>query len=52
MYTVSDKQKYWRGRTLYRVLKDDRVSSFCDYTSIFNVVYEKVSSLSFCYMTP
>ena len=43
MYTVSDKQKYWRTRKLYRVLKGDRVSCFYYYTSIFNVMYEKVS---------
>ena len=50
MHTVSDEQKYWRSRKLYCVLKDDRVSCFCYDTSIFNLVYEKVSSLSFCYI--
>ena len=28
MYTVSHKQKYWRSRKLYCVLKDDWVSCF------------------------
>ena len=50
MYTVHDKQQYWRSRKLYRVLKDDRVSSFCYYTSIFHFVYKKVSPLFLCYM--
>ena len=43
MYTVSDKQKYWRSRKLYRVLKDDRVSCFYYYNSIFNIIYWKLA---------
>ena len=39
MYTVSDKQKYWRSGKLYRVLNDDSISCFYFYISIFKVLY-------------
>ena len=36
MYTISDKQKYWRNRKLYRVVNDDSVSCFSTFIFRFS----------------